>query len=120
MATKAQLESKIVELESQIVTLTPAPAPAPVDAPEAEACEKTKSSFKKAKNWKFHTKWCKSHTRATNKTAPTQEPEADEKHDCLEVHPEHAYMSKNGTPRTGHMRWAWGKAPMSESTLATK
>lgn len=32
-------------------------------------------------------------------------------HDCLEVHPEHAYVDKNGTPRTGHVRWSMGAKP---------
>ena len=43
--------------------------------------------------------------------APTQEKVSTKQHDCLVVHPEHAYVDKNGTPRTGHVRWVMGAAP---------
>ena len=46
---------------------------------------------------------------AKSAPAPTQEKPVE--HDCLAVHPEDAYVSKDGTPRTGHVRWSMGAAP---------
>ena len=113
MTTKAQLTLQLEQAMLVIASLESAPVDAPVPV-DASTCERTKASFKKVANWKYHTNHCKSHTSpARVKTAPAKKAAM---HDCKAVHGDLAGVRKDGvTPKSGHTQWVHAQAKIARS-----
>jgi hypothetical protein len=69
-------------------------------------CKKKQADFRKSgTGWTYHRTWCKKHGRTSVKKATPKSVPQGKQHDCAKVHPEYAGTKRDGTAKTGHVRW---------------